>query len=60
MDAVSGAERTDRPGMGGEPIAAHCWVPGRRFVVASWTPAGRRCRVWGYLAWRAGLSGAMG
>jgi CubicO group peptidase (beta-lactamase class C family) len=59
MDAVSGAERTDRPGMGGEPIATHCCVPSRCILVASSTPAGRRCRASGHLARRAGMPGTM-
>ena len=39
IDAVSGAERTDRPGMSEEPIATQCCVPSRRILVASSTPA---------------------
>lgn len=59
MDAVSGAERTDRPGMGGEPVAAQCCVPSRCILVASSTLAGRRCRASGHLARRAGMPGTM-
>ncbi len=51
--------RSDRPGMGGEPIATQCCVPSRCILVASSTPAGRRCRASGHLARRAGLSGTM-
>jgi len=57
MDAVSGAERTDRPGMGGEPIATQCCVPSRCILVASSTRpaavAGLRVTWPGGLACRA-------
>ncbi len=33
MDALSGAERTDRPDMGGEPVATQCCVPSRCILV---------------------------